>query len=69
MVTPNSFECEKLTGVVIKDMPSAMSACDALHAMGPTVVVITSMHFEGEDGKLTIMVSDKSQSTKWAVGE
>ena len=59
MVTPNSFECEKLTGITITDMASATTACEALHALGPTVVVITSMHFEDEDGKLTIMVSDK----------
>ncbi|GMH92973.1 hypothetical protein TrST_g3824 [Triparma strigata] len=69
MVTPNSFECEKLTGITITDMASATTACEALHALGPTVVVITSMHFEDEDGKLTIMVSDKSlpETARWAV--
>jgi len=66
MVTPNSFECELLTGVEVTCMESAQRACDALHAMGPTVVVITSMALVGIDDKLTILASVKG-GEKWAV--
>jgi pyridoxine kinase len=65
MVTPNSFECEKLTGIEVVDMASGKAACDALHAMGPTVVVITSMSCAAAD-KLTILASMKN-GVKYAV--
>ena len=49
MVTPNAFECEKLTGLPVTTVEEGVKACDALHAIGPRVVVITSMRVaEGE---------------------
>lgn len=43
VVTPNQFEVEQLTGIVIKTLEDARKACSQLHAMGPSTVFITSM--------------------------
>eukprot|EP00897_Mesotaenium_endlicherianum_P007386 jgi/Mesen1/6676/ME000343S05853 len=43
LVTPNQFEAEQLTGLRIESVGDAIRACDALHAAGPSKVVITSM--------------------------
>lgn len=52
IVTPNQFEVEQLTGIVITTMEDARKACCQLHAMGPLTVFITSMVLadETEDG-------------------
>lgn len=47
MVTPNQFELEQLTGRPCATMIDALRAIDALHAMGPRVVVVTSLHTQG----------------------
>ncbi len=47
MVTPNQFELERLTGRPCATMTDALRAIDALHAMGPRVVVVTSLHTQG----------------------
>jgi pyridoxine kinase len=42
IITPNQFEAEKLSGVDdICDIESAKAAINALHALGPEIVVIT----------------------------
>jgi pyridoxine kinase len=43
VVTPNQFEVEQLTGITIATLQDARNACDKLHAMGPSLVFITSM--------------------------
>ena len=43
VVTPNQFEVEQLTGVVVTTIDDAKRACNILHAMGPSLVVITSI--------------------------
>lgn len=48
-VTPNQFETEKLTGVQVKTIDNARTACKALHQMGPRVVFITSVVFDDDD--------------------
>lgn len=57
VVTPNQFEVEQLTGIVIKTLEDARKACDKLHCMGPSTVFITSMVFmEGEGAEKTISI-------------
>ena len=57
VVTPNQFEVEQLTGIVIQTMDDARKACSQLHAMGPSTVFITSMvladEAEGERSNTT----------------
>lgn len=42
VLTPNKFETELLTDVVISSQADAFAACDVLHAKGVDTVVITS---------------------------
>ncbi|OVA14537.1 Pyridoxal phosphate (active vitamin B6) biosynthesis [Macleaya cordata] len=44
MLTPNQFEVEQLTGFRINSEEDGLEACNALHAFGPSKVVITSVH-------------------------
>jgi pyridoxine kinase len=46
IVTPNHFELDYLSGVASKTIGEAARACDALHAMGPATVLVTSLHVE-----------------------
>lgn len=49
VVTPNQFEVEQITGIVIKTQADALRACHALHNMGPSLVFITSMVLDEND--------------------
>ena len=49
VVTPNQFEVEQLTGIAIKTMAEARTACHKLHAMGPATVFITSMELDDQE--------------------
>jgi pyridoxine kinase len=46
IVTPNQFELEYLSGREIRKVAQAKEAIAALHALGPRVVLITSLHTE-----------------------
>jgi pyridoxine kinase len=46
VVTPNQFEVEQLTGINITTLDDALQACQALHDMGPELVLITSIIFQ-----------------------
>ena len=46
IVTPNQFELDHLTGGESKTLAQAFAAIDTLHAMGPTTVMVTSVHTE-----------------------
>ena len=43
VLTPNQFEVEQLTGIHIQTMQDAQQACQILHDMGPSLVIITSL--------------------------
>nr|GMC59981.1 pyridoxal kinase isoform X1 [Ipomoea batatas] len=47
MLTPNQFEAELLTGLNIKSEQDGREACNILHAAGPSKVVLTSIHIDG----------------------
>ena len=46
IVTPNQFELDHLTGGESKTLAQAFAAIDALHALGPGTVMVTSVHTE-----------------------
>ena len=41
-MTPNQFELQQLTGLEAKDEAGVLQAIQALHQMGPEIVVVTS---------------------------
>jgi pyridoxine kinase len=43
VLTPNQFEAEQLTGIRILSLDDAKKACAALHDLGPSLVIITSL--------------------------
>lgn len=43
IITPNQFELEYLTGRTIRSLADAVGACAAARALGPKVVVLTSL--------------------------
>jgi pyridoxine kinase len=57
IVCPNVFESELITGVKASDARSAAAACDAIHRLGPRVVLITSYRPGDGDG-IGFFVSD-----------
>jgi pyridoxine kinase len=60
LVTPNAFELAWLTGLAVDSLGAAAAACDALHALGPKVILLTS--FEPTDADPTtiaLLVSDR----------
>ena len=64
IVTPNQFEVEQLTGILIENIGDAKLACCCLHNMGPEIVIITSL--EGLEGNnngriMTILASRRNK--------
>src|SRR5262249_43961931 len=43
IATPNHFELELITGRTAQTLPEAIAAIDALRALGPNVVLVTSL--------------------------
>ncbi|MCE5323414.1 bifunctional hydroxymethylpyrimidine kinase/phosphomethylpyrimidine kinase [bacterium] len=48
LITPNALEAEKLTGISVKDAPSARDAAKALVEMGAKYALVKGGHIEGE---------------------
>lgn len=44
VITPNQFELDLLTGRESETIPDALAAIDALHARGPSAILVTSLH-------------------------
>jgi pyridoxine kinase len=60
IITPNQFEAEAITGSVIASVDDAKRACEAIHAMGPSVVLITSFTpNEHESSSISMFLSSK----------
>ena len=61
IVTPNQFELEHLSGGVVATMRDALSAIDALHRLGPGVILVTSLHTdETPPDAIDLVASDAS---------
>ena len=57
IVTPNHFELEHLTGQTVRNLTEAHAAVDALHGLGPRVVLVTSLATEGTPGDAVDLVA------------
>jgi pyridoxine kinase len=44
VVTPNQFELDLLSGLTTRTIEETVRACGAIHAMGPSCVLVTSLH-------------------------
>ena len=61
IVTPNQFELEYLSGIEVRDAATLRRAIAAVHAMGPKIVMVTSVQGEGTpEGHVDVVVSDGS---------
>jgi pyridoxine kinase len=59
VVTPNRFELEQLTGRATPTIVAAIAAIEALHALGPAAVLVTSLHTaETPDDAIDLVASD-----------
>ncbi|GLS21336.1 pyridoxal kinase PdxY [Labrys miyagiensis] len=59
VITPNRFELEYLSGQAIRTLGDAKSAVSALHALGPKVVLVTSLDVqETPDDAIDLLASD-----------
>src|SRR6187401_3086300 len=59
IVTPNQFELDLLSGRGSATRREALAAIDAVHALGPTAVLVTSLHTdETPDDAIDLVASD-----------
>lgn len=66
IITPNQFELEYLTGKQANSLPGAMEATAAARALGPRVVLVTSLTREEAPGDTIEMLADCAEGT-WLV--
>jgi pyridoxine kinase len=71
VLTPNQFEVEQLTGIAIRSIDDAKRACHALHSIGPSLIMITSLELDCNQDKtyMTIVLSQRHQSSTDNVSE
>jgi len=66
IVTPNQFELEHLAGRATPTLADVQAAVDAVHARGPGIVLVTSLHVrETPEDAIDILVSDANG--RWRV--
>jgi pyridoxine kinase len=59
IATPNQFELDHLAGRETATLPTLAAALDAVHALGPQVVLVTSLRTEDTpDDAIDLVVSD-----------
>lgn len=54
VVTPNQFELEQLTGMQVHSKEDAFKAIDALHALGPRTVIVSSLFLPEKEGTVVV---------------
>ena len=72
IITPNQFEVEQLTGITIRTIQDAQSACAVLHNLGVSTVLITSIVFPdarvgntcNDDDSIAMFTSHRQNSTQ-----
>jgi pyridoxine kinase len=66
IATPNVFELTLLTGIEVTDIASALAGCQALLAMGPKLVLLTSLEgHQTPPGHIEMLVA--TQHAAWLV--
>ncbi len=59
VITPNQFELEYLSGRTVRTLDDARAALDAVHALGPGVVMVTSLRTaDTPDDMIDMLVCD-----------
>jgi len=59
VVTPNHFELDHITGRATRSLTEALAAIDAMHALGPRVVLVTSLVVDDAPAdSVDVVVSD-----------
>ena len=59
VVTPNQFELDYLAGRNTVTLAGALAAIEAVHALGPTAILVTSLHTdETPDDAIDLLGSD-----------
>ncbi len=66
IVTPNHFELEFLSGVAVRSLSDALEATDLVRAMGPDLVLTTSLRREGAPEGVVGMLAVSGDSA-WLV--
>jgi len=60
-ITPNQFELDYLAGCETRSLAEACAAVKAVHALGPRVILVTSLHTqETPDDAIDLIASDPS---------
>ncbi len=60
IVTPNQFEAEAISHSVIESIDEAKRACEAIHEMGPSIVLMTSFKPADQgDSAISMFLSSK----------
>jgi pyridoxine kinase len=62
IITPNQFELEAITGLDTQNISGALKAIEALHKMGPSIVLVTS--YKEKEDELSMLVSGKNEIYK-----
>ena len=61
IVTPNQFELDYLAGRASKTLADALAAINAVHALGPNAVLVTSLHVEDTPkDSIDLIASDRT---------
>lgn len=66
IVTPNQFELDFLSGTGSATLRDAIAAIDRVHALGPRVVLVTSLHTEETPGDALDLVASDGEG-RWRV--
>jgi pyridoxine kinase len=65
IVTPNQFELEYLANVKVTDLDTALQAVDAIMRMGPSVVLVTSLHWDDRaENCIELLAVDANEARK-----
>lgn len=65
VVTPNLFELEHLAGITVRTVEDALDAAARLHALGPRVVLVTSLVHRDTPADHIDMLASVSDGSAW----
>jgi pyridoxine kinase len=61
VITPNQFELDFITGRKCKTLAEVLDAVKAVHALGPRVILVTSLHADDTpEDAIDLLVSDEN---------
>jgi pyridoxine kinase len=66
VITPNQFELEYLAGRTTATLADAIAAVEAVHAMGPRAILVTSLHNDETPDDAVDLIASTAQG-RWRV--